>query len=313
MNPDVFAEWQRRQGHEVVRTSSSYWYCQGPRVYQAFPYHWVISPTEDELSELLRQKKAIGLRYSTGLDAHPGCASYHAVYENLTYDLDDLERRARRNIRFGLAKCCVEPISFALLAEAGWALYCDTLDRQGRRLDRSHDDWRRYCMAASDLQGFEAWAALVDGRLAASLITFQFDSCCEFIHQQCHRDYLQDKVNNALIFVVTKTMTCRPGNRSVFYGLHSLDAPPSVDEFKFRMGYGAKPVRQRVVFHPALSPLFNRATHKLIRWMNTLVTDTSSISKAEGMIRFYLEGSRPIQEQTLPQPLQGLVTLSPSS
>jgi hypothetical protein len=304
MNSESFAEWLRRQGHDVVRTATCYWYDKGPRVYEAFPSHWVISPTEDELTELLRQKRAIGLRYSTSLNAHLGCISYHAVYERPTYDFGDLGARTRSHVRRGLRNSSVEPISFQLLAEHGWALYCDTLDRQGRRLDRTRENWRNLCLAASDLPGFEAWGALIKGHLVASIIAFRLDDCYHLLYQQCDRDFLRDKVNNALSFVVTKTMVGRPGIRSVFYGFHSLDAPPSVDEFKFLMGYAAKPVRQRVVFHPQLSPLFNRATHRLVSWVKTLRPDSNSISKAEGMIRFYLEGRRPMQEQRLPQPLR---------
>ena len=49
MNPEIFAEWKRRQGYQVLQTASSYWFNQGPRVFQAFPYHWVIEPTEKDV------------------------------------------------------------------------------------------------------------------------------------------------------------------------------------------------------------------------------------------------------------------------
>ncbi len=56
MNAEIFAGWLRRQGQTVVRTASSFWYEASPRAYQAFPYHWLIQPTEVELLSLLRQK-----------------------------------------------------------------------------------------------------------------------------------------------------------------------------------------------------------------------------------------------------------------
>jgi hypothetical protein len=90
----------------------------------------------------------------------------------------------------------------------------------------------------------------------------------------------------------------------IFYGLHSLDAPPSVDEFKFRMGYSARPVRQRVVFHPALRPLFNPASHTLLAWILHLNPGSPSIAKAEGMLRFYLNGKRPLEQQDWPEALR---------
>jgi hypothetical protein len=301
MNADIFAEWLRRQGYHVVHTPSSYWYELSPRVYQAFPYHWVIQPTEDELSKFLRQNRAIGLRYSTSVDRPIGCISYHAVYDQPSYTLDGLDRRSRQNIRAGLKNCHVEPISFERLAEDGWLLEMNTLDRQGRRVKLREEAWRRRYMAAMDLPGFEAWGALVDGRLVASLLTFQMEDCCEMISQQCHRDYLSARVNNALSFVVTQTMINRNGIRSIFYALHSLDAPASVDEFKFRMGYVAKPVRQRVVFHPWLAPVFNRASHAMVKQLLRWYPDHPTLAKAEGMLRFYLEGKRPLNEQKWPE------------
>ena len=301
MNAEIFAECFRRQGYRVARTASSFWYEASPRVFQAFPYHWLIRPTEDELSQFLRQHGAIGLRYSTPVDSQAGCISYHAVYDQPDYRLDSLDRRSRQNIRTGLKNCTVEPISFERLAEEGWLLEKDTEDRQGRQLALSKESWWRRCLAAADLPGFEAWGALVDGRLVASLLTVQVEDWCEMISQQCHRDYLTARVNNALCFVVTQTMINRANVCSIFYTLQSLDAPPSVDEFKFRMGYEARPVRQRVVFHPWLAPVFNRISHAAVKRLLSRYPDRPTLAKTEGMLRFYLEGRRPLSEQDWPE------------
>ncbi len=306
MTPEIFAEWLRRQGYHVARTASTYWHSEGSRVYQAFPYQWVVQPTGEELLQFLRENRAIALRYSARVDAPEGRLSYHAVYEGSKYHLDELGKWARKNVRRGLRNCSVEPISFVLLAKDGWALQCDTLARQGRDLKLVPEDWRRRCLAAADLPGFEAWGALIRGRLVASVMTFQMGDCCYMLYQQCHRDYLTAHVNNALSFAVTRTMLARPNVRSIFYGLHSLDAPASVDEFKFRMGYQAKPVRQHVAFHPWLTPLANHTSHGLLKLLMALRPGDPTLSKAEGMMRFYLEGKRPIPEQPFPEPLRGM-------
>ena len=301
MNADIFAEWLRRQGYSVLKTANSYWYEASPKVYQAFPYHWLIQPEEEELLSVLRQKRAIALRYSAPVENTLGCISYHAIYDKPNYTLDSLDRRSRQNIRKGLKNCQVEKISFERLAEDGWLLETDTASRQGRQVKISKEIWRRRYIAASDLQGFEAWGALVDGRLVASLFTFQMEDFCEMITQQCHRDYLNARVNNALSFVVTQTMINRTGIRSVFYTLQSLDAPASVDHFKFRMGYIAKPVRQRVVFHPLLSPIFNRATYAVVKQVSDRRPDNPFLSKMKGMLQFYLNGKNSLTEQDWPE------------
>jgi len=304
MNANIFAEWLRRQGHKIFRTPSSFWYNKGPHVYQAFPYHWLVEPEKAELDELILRNNLICLRYSTPLQASQGVISYHAVYESESYELENLGKWARKNVRRGLRNCKIEPISFERLAEEGWRMQLDTLNRQGRKLYVEQESWRRLCLSAGVLPGFEAWGALVKDTLAASVITFQIDTCIYMLYQQCYWHYLKAHVNNALAFGVTQEMILRPQIHSILYGLHSLDAPSSVDEFKFRMGYIAKPVRQRVVVHPWVRPLFNRASHWGVQKLLKLFPSRPTLAKAEGMFRFYLEGQRPLYEQTWPPVLE---------
>jgi len=301
MNAEIFAEWLRRQGHRVVRTESSYWYDAGTRVYQAFPYHWLIQPSEAELTEFLRRKGAIGLRYSAPVESPVGQISYHVVCENPQYRMDLLDRRTRQNVRNGLNHCRVEQVPLSRLAEEGWQLEIDTVDRQGRHVKVDKESWSRRYRAASDLPGFEAWGALVGDRLVASIMMFRMDDWCEMISQQCHRDFLPARVNNAMAFTVTQAIMRRPGILSIFYALHSLDAPSSMDEFKFRMGYAAKKVRQRVVFHPWLTPVIGSTCRSVVDGLVRMRRGHPALPKVAGMLRFYLEGKRPLGEQSWPE------------
>lgn len=303
MNPDIFAEWFRRQGQLVVRTSSSYWVKQGPGAFQAFPYHWIIEPPQSELHDLLKKSRAITLRYSTPISARAGYVSYHTILEDTAYDFPNLASRTRTNVRRGLEFCRVEPICFERLADEGFSLQLDTLDRQGRKLDLAQSKWKRLCLTAGDLPGFEAWGALVNGKLTASIITFLMQDCYYILYPQCLRQYLPERVNNALSFAVTCNLMKRPETKCIHYGLHSLDAPPSVDEFKFRMGYIAKPVRQRVDFHPWLRAFATPTTYKLLTHLFDGDRGNPMIAKAEGMLRFYLEGKRSLEEQNWPEGL----------
>ncbi len=301
MNAEIFAEWLRRQGHRVVQTESSYWFDASPRVYQAFPYHWLIRPEEEELTDFLRQNTAIGLRYSTPVDSPVGRISYHAVYERAEYTLEMLDRRTRQNVRTGLNRCRVVPISLQRLAEEGWSLEVDTVNRQGRSARMTEETWKRRCLSACALPGFEAWGALVEDRLVASLLSFQMDDCCELISQQCHREFMNARVNHALAFSLTQTMMSRPGIRSIFYTLQSLDAPSSVDDFKFRMGYFARKVRQRVVFHPWLRPAIGPTCLAVARKLAASNPAISVFPKAIGMLQFCVEGERPLEDQAWPE------------
>lgn len=304
MNAETFAEWLRRQGYQVYQTESSYWYTANPRVLQAFPYHWLIQPSDVELRKLILGKGIVACRYSTPIEAPHGKVSYHAIYDQPGYTLEGLDRRARQNVRAGFKNCSVEKISLERLAEEGWGLEMDTASRQGRSAAVDRERWRRKYLAAVDLPGFEGWGALVENRLVASLFSFQMDDCCELISQQCNREFLSARVNNALSFYVTELMINRPGIRSIFYTLQSLDAPASVDEFKFRMGYVPKPLRQRVLFHPWLEPVVRSVGQKILKQLIRWQPENPALGKIQGMVNFYLEGRRPLQAQSWPECLE---------
>jgi hypothetical protein len=299
MNADYFSEWMRHQGYYVFRTETSYWVEIGPMVYQAFPYHWVIEPAEYELRALLKGQRAIGLRYSTPMEQDEGAYSYHVVLEKREYNLAGLPKKSRHDVEKGLSAYCFEPIPFERLADEGWELRVDTLMRQARGQVESKEWWQKMCEGAGRLAGFEAWGAIsTNGQLAASLIAFTCDDCVSILYHQSRTEHLSAGVNNAMTYTFShKTLQ---GGKWLFYGLHSLDAPSSVDAFKFRMGYIAKPVRQRVAFHPAIAPLINPLSHALLRTIQRFVPRSSSISKAEGFARFYLNGKLPLGRQPIP-------------
>ena len=121
---------------------------------------------------------------------------------------------------------------------------------------------------------------------------------------QSHQEYFNSYVNNALSYELIHEMASRPDIRMVFYGLHSLDGPASIDEFKLRMGYKAKPVRQRVVFHPLLETFVNRTGTAFEKMLFGRYPRSPLLRKVEGMLRFYIDGKRAPNEQEWPECLE---------
>jgi hypothetical protein len=299
MNADTFAEWLRRQGRQVIRTASSYWYDAGPRVFQAFPYHWLIEPSDKEVRDLMLGRGIAALRYSTPLVAASGAVSYHVVLRG-PYNLEMLRAQARNGVRRGLGRFKVERITFERLADEGWNLQADTLERQGRTRSMQQAEWQRICRAADGLPGFEAWGAICDDGLAAALLTARIDDTWCVPYALSHSRFLREHVNNALFYAVSCDLLAREGVTEIFFTVQSLDAPESVDDFKFRMSLTAKPVRQRVVFHPALKPFARSHSHALVRRLLARRPDDPLLAKAEGMLRFHIQGKRPLESQEWP-------------
>jgi hypothetical protein len=303
LNSENFAEWLRRQGHDVIRSESSYWYNAGPRVYQACPYHWLIQPSEKELRGLMWKKGILALRYSTPLETPEGMASYHVILQG-QYNLDMLRNQARNGVKNGMKHFKIEQIPLCRLADEGWKLQLDTLERQGRTSSMSQAEWQRICQSAEDLPGYEAWAATCEGELAATVLICRIDDWYAVPYAQSHRQYLNKHVNNILFYSVCIDLLARPGVNGIFFCLHSLDAPSSVDEFKFRMSLIPRPVRQRIVFHPLLKPLTNWTVHSALARLVKRYPENYILAKAEGMLRFHLKGRRPLADQEWPEILE---------
>jgi len=305
MNVETFSSWLQKQGYKVIQTPSSFWYQISLSIYQAFPYHQQIQPSESELMQLFSDTRAIGLRFSAPLKYGSGCISYHVVCNEKSYLLENLPKKARYDVRKGLKKSSIEQITFSRMANEGWELRLETLERQGRMDAESRTWWQDLCSCTSGLPGFEAWGAIDKNtkKLVASLIAFTCDDCFDILFQQSRTQHLSNGINNALTYVVTNQAVERPDIAYIFYGLHSLDAPGTVDKFKFRMGYDAKPVRQRVVFNPFIQPLINPVSLTAFRLGNKILPGISNLSKAEGMIQFYLQGNQPITSQVWPEAL----------
>jgi hypothetical protein len=299
MNAEIFAEWMRRQGHQVFRTSSSYWYEAGPRVLQAFPYHWLISPSEAEIRNLLILHGMISVRYSTLLNSPVGKISYHIILHN-PYHIDMLPPQARDEVERGLNYCSVEQISFERLATEGWVLQRDTLDQKNRSRSMTHQEWERICRSAADLPGFETWAAVSGGELAAAVIICQIDNTWCVHYALSHRKFLDKHVNNVLFHEVSCNLLSRENVEGIFFRVQPLDAPSTEDDFVLRTGLIPKPVRQKVDFHPWLRPLATATTHRLFEGLLQINRRDPVLAKTEGMLRFYVEGKQPIMQQHLP-------------
>jgi hypothetical protein len=301
MTTDNFSEWLERQGLQVYFTQSSNWVTAGPRILQSFPYCVEIQPDQREINELFKKSKAIALRYSTPLNSKEGQISYHVIFEGNEFKYENFSKKVRHDIQHGLEYYEYKPISFELLEDQGWKIREDTLIRQGRRGAEKKEWWSKLCRSAEGLPGFEAWGAVKQEKLVASIFTYINDGTASILYQQSLTDHLKFGINNTLAYSFVNDILNNRRASKIFYGLHSLDAPSSVDEFKFRMGFAAKPVRQRVVFNPVVARLFNQVTHAGLKSIHKIIPGNPTIAKAEGMVRFYLEGKLPLARQQWPE------------
>lgn len=242
------------------------------------------------MKKILWGERSIGLRFFTPMES-VGKSSYLIVCSDKNYDITSVSTGdTRRKTRRGLENVEIKQVDFKELAKLGHQLNCDTLVRQGRdpRLCNA-GNWKQFCDATEGLDGFEAWGAFTGGKLASFVAGFQMEDHFTLLQQSSATEYLNLFPNNALIFEVTRLKLASPDVAAVSYGPQSLDAPESLDAFKFHMGYKKLPMKQRVMFNPLITPFIGKITQNIVHFAAGIKLKSNELSKLEGLIHFYLE------------------------
>jgi hypothetical protein len=291
LNSQSYAEFLRALGHRVVSVGDFSWYDANRFFYLSAPPHRTYQPTAEQLRAALRTPPCLGVRFAAPLEAE-GKLSYQIVCSEREYGLERLSGNTRSKVRRGLKRCEVGPVTFATIATAGRQAHEDTVARQGRDGVLGGDRWQRFfdvCERTPDIEGWGAWHGET---LAAFLVTVTFDDAVEFLLARSCNDALGAYPNNALIFRVTEEMLVRRGVREITFGLESLEPVAPLDQFKFSMGFERKPLRQRIVFRPALAKLLRQnAVRALVhRWTARPEERAVFWRKAAGILRFAEEG-----------------------
>jgi len=244
-------------GHQVIAGPSGYWCDITRSFYMSIPPFRVISPDRTEINMLLHKHHAIGLKYCAPYD-HVGKRSAIYICQARHYDLKSLHPKMRNKVRQGLRNCAIRPITFEYLHDHGMPLNRDTFERQGRN-DPTFSQparWACLCKAVQQIEGAGAWGAFVGDQLAAYMITFVINGYGNILYQMSRTDLLASRANNALAFVATREMLASPGIQGVSYGQESIRNLAGLDEYKTRLGYEKRRVRQVVVLHPLVRPIF---------------------------------------------------------
>jgi len=288
----AYASFLLAMGHKVVSTPSTYWFDASRFFYLSAPSHRTISPSQAEMAKLWRCFPCVGARFASPLDG-PGRLSYQIVCDNPALSLESLSGNIRSKVRRGLKRCEVRPVALGEIARTGKDANRETTTRQGREGVIDDRRWERFFVAAERTPGFEAWGAYCGEELAAFLITASFDDSVEFLLARSRSGFLGAYPNNALIYAVSEEMMVRRGVAEITFGLESLEPVGPLDEFKFGMGFRARPLRQRVVFHPLFRPLVQSRSirRQLLQWSEHRGANRVFWRKAAGILRFADESS----------------------
>jgi hypothetical protein len=252
-----YTRFLTNMGHRVLQVSGVTWFDVAPRVFMPIPFDCEVSPQTFDWKALFAHR-CVAARCL--VPAPFGKPSYILVVEDPTYDLKNLDSKARNQTRRGLEACAVRQLSFAELASRGVALQRDTLLRQRRHIRRDLDRyWARYFENAAQTEGAVAWGAFHEETLAAYLIAFEVADIVNVVIVRSAADKLRHYPNNALLFSFIKHMLCDVGVRRVSIGFEPLQSNlSSLDRFKEGLGFHRLPVQQYVRLAPPLPALLRQ-------------------------------------------------------
>jgi len=256
MNVEQLCEFYRRTGYSVIAGPSGYWYGTNHLVHINAPSFQSINPPLAEVETLLLKHRLAVARYSSSGDQQ-GKVGYLYVCEDKSYDPVKLSKRARRQIRKGLANCSVREIDFDYLHAHGMPLNLDSTRRHERDnpLYTQPERWAQFCDAGRCVEGARVWGALVEGQLAAYVVGFIVGDWADLLVMASRTDMWPLYPNHALIYSVTRELLSESGINHVGMGHSSLLDKPGIDLFKNRMGFVPHEVNFAAVVHPWLRPV----------------------------------------------------------
>jgi hypothetical protein len=251
MNIQNFAEFLTKAGYRVIETPSCKWYQASRFVYLSIPPDLFIDPPEEELNQLFREHRILGVKFCTTADRGKEGALY--TLRDKEYDIQSLHIKQRPYVRKGLKRCELKQIDFDYLEKHGMPLNLDTLGRQGRKDPHFQDPklWSLLCQAGASTDGAGVWGSFVEGNLAAYMIYFIVDGTCHLLHEMSLSQYKKSYPNHAIQFTSMKEMILRDDVRCVSGGFASFLEIESLDRYKRYAGYQKESVQYAVVLRPS--------------------------------------------------------------
>jgi len=286
VDPQNYAEFLERIGHTVRHVGNDWWFNSFNRAYSNFPFHRDIDATKLDLREIL---KSDGIMARMSCLPDQGVTSFRMMCYDKGYDFPTLRSRTRTQVRRGLEACKVERIEFADLKRGYLPLQRATLERQGRSGESAEKTyWDHYIDSAAQMQGAETWAAFVDGRMAAYLMSFTIEDIANLCIVRSDTQSLKSYPNNALLFKFMTDVLRRPEIRGVDYGLESVEpGGEKLERFKTGMGFHREECGQRVAFSSRVTPFLKRPVIKLFQPCVRRLIKSETGRKIDGVLNWY--------------------------
>ncbi len=266
-------------------TGDRFWYNPYPFTFLPIFYHDMRPVSKKELLKLFFIGPALACRYLTPV-SDPNINTGIWVCRDKNYGFGSLHQKARNQTRRALEKCSVEKVNFDYLSKIGNQINRETWLRQGRPPTVFSDrGWQRYCLAASQLPGMEAWGAFCENELAAFAICCIVSPWYYILHQSSLTKFLKYYPNNALAFIITQQALSKTSVEVVSYGICSVEDTEGLNHFKARMGYRVLPAKDNLVLNPAIKAILHFGGLTLLKIAYRIFSESEFLRKTLSVLQ----------------------------
>ena len=276
---------QRRGKRAILEKDRVFWHEYQRFALERLPLFCVDVPSPRTVRSLLWRSRSLVATYVLSADdVHPANA-LHYLCENRNYSLETLASPARRDARRALRAFRYEFIDAATLLAHGARAFCDTRTRVGLS-DGTLQVFQDYIGMLSLNPACKFVGAWCGERLAAYLWMSLVDDWAAIAAYAANED-LRSCPNNGLIHFALDYCLTQGRCSLVTYGLTSIqevNRTVTLDYFKKKVGFEARPVYRAFVYHPLLRPLVNPLTYWILRRCSRLFPHSPTLRKAAGLL-----------------------------
>lgn len=245
----MLAPLLRALGYRVHERPDVDWVDVGAFSLTPIPSIALIDADDATIEDLLRRSGRIAACYVV---ADRGVPSWAWWVRDPEYGPASVQRQFRQNLRRGGRRVVVRPLDWDEFRTAGFPVHRDVASGRGVRDSRlpGAEEWEAICRAAESTPGAEATGCLVDGRLAAFILSVTDGGVCEGILADVSPRHADARPAHALYHGFAAAMVRRPGVTGVTIGRQAIPPRASLDAFKRHAGFVAEPIRVAVTLHP---------------------------------------------------------------
>jgi hypothetical protein len=211
----------------------------------------------------IKETGAALAQWTEGWDTQP-CDWWYVCCDCPDYDISNLGKVARYDVRRGLAQCEVRRVDSRWFASNGYPTYAAAFQRYGAPPALNENEFVDEFLRHAEYPGRETWGAFVGERLVAWESCIVVDDAVISSSAKADPAFLKARPNNALVYVLTRHYLRERRLAYVTSGSRVLVHDTNVQEFQEKMGYRKVYCLLRSELSPIASLLSSRGLQKWI-------------------------------------------------